>query len=229
MRSILEALASIGLTTAPFGFSAIVLETMAPAEAPAAQEEPERVVVLMPLDEPSKPDVQSPEEEPPSAPPPASARPVVSKRAKPTPDPVELSPGTKKTGSKAKKKEGRKTACLPSDERIQPLGPSHWAIDSDLVQSYATPSKAEQLAWTDWSRDDAGQVQGFSVRRMQCGSPLRQAGLHNGDVVLAVNGEPITSLLKGFNAWRKLRNEESFQVTVRRKDGSEQVLRYTLT
>ena len=232
MRSVLEALASIGLTTAPFGLTAIVLATMAaPAVAPAAQEQPERTVVLLQLEEPDQ--EAAAEEEAPLSPAEEVEAPVPSQRAPisdhgdPVRNSIGLAPNTKKTGSSSKKAP-RKKACLPTDDRIQQLGPVRWSIDSALVQSYASPSKAEELAWTAWSTDDSGQVEGFVVKRMRCGALLRQAGLQNGDVVLSVNGNPNTGLLQGFNAWRKLRNEESFRVRVRHRDGSEQLLRYTL-
>ena len=116
----------------------------------------------------------------------------------------------------------------PSDERIVKTANQRWTIERELVEVYASPRKAEELAWSAWRRDESGEIEGFVLKRMRCGSLLRQAGLLNGDVVLAVDGNPVTNLVEGFQVWRRVRRKESIRVKVRHRDGSVDVLRYTV-
>ena len=136
---------------------------------------------------------------------------------------------TKKTSPKPKKgRQKRSRKCLEHDPGIVKTGSNRYTVDRSVIAPYASPQKAEELAWTAWHTDDQGEVDGFVVKRMRCGSLLRQAGFKNGDVVLAVNGNPITTLLQGFNTWRKVRKSDTFRVKVQRKSGKVEVLRFTL-
>ena len=62
---------------------------------------------------------------------------------------------------------------------------------------------------------------------MRCGNDLYQLGFRGGDVVLAVNGETVTSVAQAIGAYRRLRKEKVLEVTIRRNQ-VERVLKYTL-
>jgi len=234
MRRVLQALASIGLTAGPFSFPVLVLATMAvPPTAPAAEASIERVVVLLPqpsgepedpplapMEEPELPD-QAPEERT-EAPISSSTAPNFGLNHR------KLAKRPRKTKKTKQKKPKSSRPCLPRDDRILKTAERQWTVERELVEVYGSPRKAEELAWSGWRRDESGQVEGFVLRRMRCGSLLRQAGLLNGDVVLAVDGKPVTNLAEGFQVWRKVRHKESIRVKVRRRDGKVEVLRYTL-
>ncbi len=66
-------------------------------------------------------------------------------------------------------------------------------------------------------------VRVFGVRR---GSLPHQAGLENGDVVIAIDGEPPTSE-RGLDAYARALRGGPVRITVRRR-GSELDLRYEL-
>ena len=234
MRRVLQALASIGLTAGPFSFPVLVLASMAaPPTAPTAEASIERVVVLLPQPpgEPEDPPLapmeerelteEAPEEKT-EAPKSANTAPNIAINHR------KIAPKSRKTIKTKQKKPKSSRQCLPRDERILKTAELQWTVERELVEVYGSPRKAEELAWSAWRRDESGEVEGFVLKRMRCGSLLRQAGLLNGDVVLAVDGKPVTNLVEGFQVWRKGRRKESIRVKVRRRDGQVEVLRYTL-
>lgn len=241
MRSVLQVLASVGLTAGPFAFPVMVLAGMAqPVEAVASVEESvERVVMVLPAPPVESAPLAEPKAEP-KVEPEVEPEPEMDESA---PDLVQIAPNygsmhsnfttrpRKKTTTtqkpkRAKSKKARK--CLDQEPGIVKTGSNRYTVERSVIAPYASPQKAEELAWTAWHTDDLGAVDGFVVKRMRCGSLLRQAGFKNGDVVLAVNGNPITTLFQGFNTWRKVRKDETFRVKVQRKSGEVEVLRFTL-
>ena len=243
MRSVLQVLASVGLTAGPFAFPVVVLAGMTqPVDAVSSVEESvERVVLVLPappvdreatpeleVEPGGEPEVES-EVDPPEV---EESMLALSSPNLPMTHP-NLASGarkSKKTAQKTKKaRPKRSRKCLDHDPGIVKTGSNRYTVDRSVIAPYASPQKAEELAWTAWHTDAEGEVDGFVVKRMRCGSLLRQAGFKNGDVVLAVNGNPITTLLQGFNTWRKVRKADTFRVKVQRKSGEVDVLRFTLT
>jgi hypothetical protein len=132
-----------------------------------------------------------------------------------------------KVGPKARK--GRQKKCLEPDPRIQTRGGDKYAIDRDLVDAYTSDlKKASKLAWVGWHRDADGEIDGFRVKRIRCGSVLHQAGFRNGDVIHTVNGKPVTSIPQALSAYRKLRKKRILNVELQRK-GEARKLRYRLS
>lgn len=127
----------------------------------------------------------------------------------------------------AQGKGGRK--CVEPVAGIREAGSDHWAVERSLLEAYAKDrDAASRLAMLTWQTGADGQVSGFRIGRLRCGSPLHQAGFRNGDVVHAVNGKPITSYAEAAWAYGVLRNQGSLKVKLTRKDGSPKRLRYTL-
>ena len=79
-----------------------------------------------------------------------------------------------------------------------------------------------------WYREE-GDIVGFRVRRIKCGSVLHQAGIRNGDVVRSINGRPVTTIPQALSAYRKLRRKRKLEVELTRRSGEAVSLRYKLT
>lgn len=129
----------------------------------------------------------------------------------------------------AKGRRGKNRACLEADARIVSKGSDKYNVDRDLVDAYTSDLKtAAKLAWVGWHRDGDGDIDGFRVKKIRCGSVLHQAGFRNGDVIHTVNGKPVTSIPQALSAYRKLRKKRSLTVEVERK-GAVRKLRYRLS
>jgi hypothetical protein len=126
-------------------------------------------------------------------------------------------------GGKKKKK------CLPDDARINPTGPASFEVDRELIEFYASHmNQAMKLAATYWHKDGEGDVDGFIVKHMRCGSPLHQAGLRNNDVIHAVNNKEVTTIAQALGAFRKVKRKDVLKVDITRK-GQKMRLRYDVT
>lgn len=122
----------------------------------------------------------------------------------------------KVTASSARK--GRRQRCLTPPEEIRALGQDSWEVDHSLIQRYMTDlDAAARLARVDWERDDTGEVVGFTIRRLRCGSPLHAAGLRNGDVIHRVNGRDITSIPEALAAYARLKRGDRFRLDISRR------------
>ncbi len=112
-------------------------------------------------------------------------------------------------------KRGKK--CLPENDGIVQVDDTTWSIDGGIVDYYVKHIKqAQKLAWVGWNRDGEGHVDGFKVKRMRCGSVLRQAGLENGDVIQSINGKTVHSIPSAISAYTKLRTKNVLRLTVSR-------------
>lgn len=130
----------------------------------------------------------------------------------------------KATRTKAKVKE-----CLPPIDEIVKIDDAQWRIDRDLVDYYVKHlDEAEKLAWIGWHRDEAGDIDGFKIKRIRCGSVLDQAGFKNGDVVLEINGRPVTSIPQAIGAYYRLRTKRNLRVDLAR-EGETVRLKYKLS
>lgn len=135
--------------------------------------------------------------------------------------------GARPTGAKGRR--GKKRKCLEADPRIVAKGADRFSVDRDLVDAYTSNLKtASKLAWVGWHRDDEGEIDGFRVKKIRCGSVLHQAGFRNGDVIHTVNGKPVTSIPQALSAYRKLRKKRILNVEVERK-GATRKMRYRLS
>lgn len=123
----------------------------------------------------------------------------------------------------------RKRTCEEASDAIQALGEDRYAVERDLVDYYAGDiQEAMKLAYVSWYRVE-GEIVGFQVRRIRCGSVLEQAGFRNGDVIRSINGKPVTTIPQALFAYRKLRKKRQLEVDVQRKSGEQVLLRYRLT
>jgi hypothetical protein len=124
-------------------------------------------------------------------------------------------------------KRGKK--CLPDNDGIVQIDDATWRIDGGIVDYYVKHiNQAQKLAWVGWNRGADGKVDGFKVKRMRCGSVLRQAGLENGDVIQSINGKTVHSIPTAISAYTKLRSKNVLRLTVER-DGEILHIKYKLT
>jgi len=118
--------------------------------------------------------------------------------------------------------------CLPDNPDITALGGDRYRVKRELVDHYVNNLKeAEKLAKTFWQLGKEGEVIGFRIRRVRCGNDLYQMGFRGGDVVIAVNEEPVATTPQVVKAYLKLRRKNKLRITIRRNK-KERVLKYTM-
>ena len=118
--------------------------------------------------------------------------------------------------------------CLPDNPKIKNMGNNRYRVPRELVDRYVNDLKAaEQLATTYWQLGKEGDIIGFRVRRVRCGNDLYQAGFRGGDVVIAVNEEPVATTAQIVKAYFKLRRKNKLTILIRR-NRKERELKYTL-
>ncbi|PKK90567.1 MAG: hypothetical protein CVV64_09410 [Candidatus Wallbacteria bacterium HGW-Wallbacteria-1] len=71
------------------------------------------------------------------------------------------------------------------------------------------------------------KIEGFQLRRIDH-PVLRKAGLRNGDIVVAVEGKPITSIADAISMAKTLKNHESIRVSLKR-NGIPRDIDYRIT
>lgn len=155
------------------------------------------------------------------APPPEAT----SDKGKPVPVPEAAPPSGSDAIASGGKVQGptqdgdgrRKQECLPANPEIIRVSATRVRVKQELVDYYTTHLlKAQDLAETWWQKGKSGEVVGFRVTRVRCGNDLYQLGFRGGDVVLAVNDEPVTSTGQAISAYRKLRDKRKLKVDIRR-------------
>ena len=123
----------------------------------------------------------------------------------------------------------RRRNCDEGTDAITKVSTNRYEVERDLVDYYTGDiSEAMTLASVYWYRED-GEIVGFRVRRIKCGSVLHQAGIRNGDVVRSINGRPVTTIPQALSAYRKLRRKRKLEVELVRRSGEAVSLRYKLT
>jgi len=132
------------------------------------------------------------------------------------------------TAHRTTRKGKRRKPCVEPFGGITRTGAGRYDVERDLVDYYTRhPGEAETLAATAWHRKD-GQIDGFRVKKMRCGSPLYQLGFRNGDVVHSVNGKSVTSTTQALRAFRKVRKDDRLTVRVTSWRGQTKVLRFRM-
>lgn len=123
----------------------------------------------------------------------------------------------------------RQRDCDAQSEDIAMVSPNHYEVQRDLVDYYTSHLKeASKLAYAYWYKED-GDVVGFRIRRVRCGTILHQAGFRNGDVIRGINGRDVTTIAQAMVAYHKLRRKRNLRVKVQRNNGEVMVLHFKLT
>ena len=121
----------------------------------------------------------------------------------------------------------RKRPCAQHTDSIVQLSNTRYKVKRDFINSVANMRRINSLGRVSWHTNEDGDVDGFRVRRIRCGSPLHQAGIRNGDIVHTINGRTPRSLLQAINLWFKMRNKTFIRVRLTR-NGERIKLRYRL-
>lgn len=106
-------------------------------------------------------------------------------------------------------------------------GPSPASVAADTQAAYidnlgrflghAPPAMDKVLRALD-VRDKSGAMHGFQVYPVADGAPLSAMGLMPGDVILAINGQPLTDMAKGRDLLDELDPSAGGHVTIERQN-----------
>ncbi|TVQ90389.1 MAG: PDZ domain-containing protein [Deltaproteobacteria bacterium] len=108
--------------------------------------------------------------------------------------------------------------CDDPLDGIRHLGGERYAVDAVIVEHYTRSLDAVQgIVAVRWFRDANGQVEGFQVGNIRCGSPLDQLDIRNMDVILSINGRQVRSLAAAFGALRSMRRNQRVHVELLRR------------
>ena len=137
--------------------------------------------------------------------------------------------GGKSTGPTQDGDGDKAQECLPDNPDIEAMGEDRYRVKQEVVDYYVNHlNQAEELAVTYWQQGKEGEIIGFRIRRVRCGNDLYQLGFRGGDVIIAVNDEPVATTAQIIKAYMKVRNKKKLTVTLRRNK-KERTFRYTLT
>ncbi len=132
------------------------------------------------------------------------------------------------TARPAPRKGKRRRACLEPVSGISETGPYRYDVERELLDHYTgNLREAEKLAATSWHKQD-GEIDGFRVKKVRCGSPLHQLGFRNGDVIHSVNGKPVTTTTQALLAFRKVRKHDRLVFQVTGWKGDRKTLRFRM-
>ena len=110
-----------------------------------------------------------------------------------------------------------------------PAPPSRITLNrNDLIKEMTENSAELMKIQPRLERDKSGRVIGVTADNISKYSLAQKLGLHDGDILQAINGEKIDSQEKILAAINKYRNGNAFRLSIARKDGSSRVVTYTL-
>ncbi len=119
---------------------------------------------------------------------------------------------------------GKTTAAVPSAEPSPvPAGAEVISVSRHRVNNAirAAGRILKSIEVTPYEVD--GEQKGFRVNRLKVGSFLHQMGLRNRDVVMAVNGEPLTSMEAAVRLFEKYRDSDEATVTILRRGEKKEI------
>lgn len=108
--------------------------------------------------------------------------------------------------------------------------PGTYRVSRSIVDAVANDPSSVGAASTriNPELDDLGETIGLRITGIGRSSALRQAGLRNGDVLVAVNGESVNSPQRGIAVYQRLSTSSSVSVEVLRR-GERRRLRVEVT
>ncbi|MFT4622582.1 MAG: hypothetical protein ACI8PZ_001238 [Myxococcota bacterium] len=131
---------------------------------------------------------------------------------------AEVAAGAAAEAGEPVKRKRRRRNCAPDNPNIVPADDGVIAVDRDLVKYYARHLGAlDDLGYIVAHKDDAGRSVGMRVGGFKCNNDAVQAGLHNGDVIQAVNGKPVKTLLGALWVYNRMKSQDDIVLTVGRK------------
>ncbi|MCB9778251.1 MAG: PDZ domain-containing protein [Alphaproteobacteria bacterium] len=108
------------------------------------------------------------------------------------------------------------------DEGVEKAGDNKFIVDADLVESaLANPEKLAGQIRVAPHKDASGNVDGYRLSGIRRNSLFRKLGIKNGDIVHAVNGQPLTSMQAAMGAYESMQNDKNFSFDVTRRNKRE--------
>lgn len=105
----------------------------------------------------------------------------------------------------------------PPPAGIEKTGPTTWRIERGEFQRWMSDVQClpKQMRIVPHFKD--GKARGFKLFAIRRNTLFDQLGFRNGDVILAIDGQPIDSPDKALRAYQKLKEASSFQVDLLRR------------
>ncbi len=110
---------------------------------------------------------------------------------------------------------------------IDQVSATVWTLEQGLVDDYSGDlERLERLARARRHRNLQGEIDGYYIDRIRRNNPLYDAGIRNGDVVHAVNGDPTRNTIQVLRTFYKHRRAKVFHVELTRRGGQQLTLTY---
>ena len=92
----------------------------------------------------------------------------------------------------------------------------HKIVDRSLLEHYT--AHMDEIYKNIGIRDvkKGGKIEGFRVSFVKRGSPFAKLGLRRGDILKAVNGQPLTSYKAAFDAYKSVNDASGLTLTIQR-------------
>jgi len=126
----------------------------------------------------------------------------------------------KKSSGNYKVSTPKRKAVVPSSS-ASPEGEvidagDHKIVDKSLLEHYT--AHMDEIYKNIGIRDvkKSGRIEGFRVTFVKRGSPFSKLGLRRGDVLKAVNGQPLTSYKAAFDAYKSVSDAAGLTLTIQR-------------
>ena len=105
-------------------------------------------------------------------------------------------------------------AAAPAGEIVD--AGDHKIVDKSLLEHYT--AHVDEIYKNIGIKDvkKGGRIEGFRVTFVKRGSPFAKLGLRRGDVLKAVNGQPLTSYKAAFDAYKSVRDAAGLTLTIQR-------------
>lgn len=156
----------------------------------------------------------------------------------PTPEPATIaslqsprSPVGLRVVRAAPGRHGLRPAEGPIDHfpEIDKVGAAMWTVEQGLVDEYSGDlDRLDSLARARRHRNLQGEIDGYYIDRIRRDNQLFDAGIRNGDVVHAVNGDPTRNTLQVIKAFYKHRKAKVIRVDLTRRGGRTMTLTYII-
>jgi len=126
----------------------------------------------------------------------------------------------KRSGDRYKVSAPKRKALVPPSSS-SPQGEvidagDHKIVDKSLLEHYT--KHMDEIYKNIGIRDvkKGGKIEGFRVTFVKRGSPFAKLGLRRGDLLKAVNGQPLTSYKAAFDAYKSVSDAAGLTLTIQR-------------
>ena len=113
----------------------------------------------------------------------------------------------------------RGPATSEADKGVEQLSDNKFAVDGSLVENaLKNPEQLATQVRVSPHRGPDGQIDGYRMSGIRRDSLFQALGIKNGDIVHAVNGQPLTSMQSAMSAYDSLQNERTFSFDITRRN-----------